>query len=646
MLPLLANQELLGHIDGSVSPPPKTVLVESKDQPNPVYSTWFTNDQQAILILHASLTEEAMSEILGLSIALQIWEALEAAYSNTSLERMHLLRDNLRHLTKGSSTIAEYGRKFKSICDQLSAIGHHVTDTDKTHWFLCGLGSTFENWSTAIRTSHSSLPFRDLLTKAESQEQFLASIHPPSTLVVAFAAHHNRPHGSSYSRSKSGSGTSRNSSSSAPSKGNRRPLHCQLCRTNGHYANKCPKLSTFVASASGNDDIARAFHAQCHVSNDNDPDWAADSGADLHMTDDTGNLHSFFPYKGSSSVTFGNGHSSPITHKGRVTLQNNVHLKDVLVVPSLTRNLLSISKLTNDFPVDVLFSNSFFVIQDRTTRKPLAQGRCENGLYLLRDKSFAFVASVSSNKASFELWHYRLGHVAFDTISIMKRLGHLSFTSILPKPNICSPCQLAKAKKLPFANNDKRASNPLDLVHCDLWGPSPITSKNGYKYYVVFVDDYSRFSWLYPLKTKTDFYAVLQSFLRLVQTQLSRKVKNFQSDGGTKFVNKNVRNIFDQNGTFHRLSCPYTAPQNARAERKHRHIVETGLVMLFHASVPINHWDDAFSTATYIINRVPTKVLDNKSPYEMLFSITPTYNNFRVFGCCVYPYLRDYAHTN
>ncbi|KAJ0941036.1 putative RNA-directed DNA polymerase [Helianthus annuus] len=205
--PLLANQELIGHVDGSISPPSKTTLVDSKEQPNPDYSTWFLNDQQAVLILNSSLTEEAMAEILGLSTARQIWTALEAAYSNTSLERMHLLRDTLRQLTKGSSSVAEYGRKFKSICDQLSAIGHPVSDTDKTHWFLCGLGSTFESCSTAIRTTHSSLPFRDLLTKAESQEQFLVSLHPPSTLTVAFVAHrgHQRPNGPSTNRSKPGS---------------------------------------------------------------------------------------------------------------------------------------------------------------------------------------------------------------------------------------------------------------------------------------------------------------------------------------------------------------------------------------------------------------------------------------------------------
>ena len=119
-----------------------------------------------------------------------------------------------------------------------------------------------------------------------------------------------------------------------------------------------------------------------------------------------------------------------------------------------------------------------------------------------------------------------------------------------------------------FELNNKRSLHPLDLIHCDLWGPA-LVSSNGYLYYVVFVDDHSRFTRFYPLKAKTGFYAVLESFIKLVQTQFSRKIKVFQSDGGTEFVNKIVRNIFAENGTLHQLSCPYTPQQNGRAERKH-----------------------------------------------------------------------------
>ncbi|KAM0058932.1 putative RNA-directed DNA polymerase [Helianthus debilis subsp. tardiflorus] len=290
ILPLLSYQKLIGHVDGSIASPPATITTDGKESVNPKHTDWLDADQRAILILNSSLTEEAVAEVLGLTSARQIWLALEAAYSNTSIERMHLLRDSLRQLTKGSTSVTEFARKFKAICDQLAAIGHPVTDIDKTHWFLCGLGSSFENFSTAVRTNRDTLAFRDLVTKAESHEQFLHTLNPPTPPPVAFTANQQRARGSgsgsSQNKPKSGS-FSRGSSSQSFSRGPRRPPHCQLCRTDGHYANKCPRLSSFATALTTDENIAQAFHAQCHVTT-GDPDWVADSGATTHMANSPG----------------------------------------------------------------------------------------------------------------------------------------------------------------------------------------------------------------------------------------------------------------------------------------------------------------------------------------------------------------------
>lgn len=233
--------------------------------------------------------------------------------------------------------------------------------------------------------------------------------------------------------------------------------------------------------------------------------------------------------------------------------------------------------------------------------------------------------------------------MAYDTISVLNKTGCLVTTSILPKPNTCSSCHLSKSKRLSFDLNLQRSLHVFDLVHCDLWGPSPITSFDGFRYYVIFVDDYSKFTWFYPLKKKSDFYNVLESFVALVQTQFTCKLKVFQSDGGTEFTNGRVKSLFSSNETHHRMSCPYTPQQNGKAEYKHRHIIETGLAMMFNSHIPATLWTHAFSSAAYNINQVPAKILDNKSPYELLFHTQPSYGNFRIFGCCVYPYLRDYS---
>lgn len=169
------------------------------------------------------------------------------------MERIQNLRDQLRQFSKGASTITEYGRKFKTICDQLLAIGHPVEESDKIHWFLCGLGSSFESFSTANRASRTPLLFRDLLAQAEGHELFLKSLHGSAAPNVEFTA---ESRGNSATRGHGG-----RSSRGGRGRGRRSP-HYQLCRMNGHYANVCPRLAAYATHPTTSDDqLAKAFHA-------------------------------------------------------------------------------------------------------------------------------------------------------------------------------------------------------------------------------------------------------------------------------------------------------------------------------------------------------------------------------------------------
>ena len=359
LLPFLAYQKLTGYVDGSIAAPDPTIVNNNVTSPNPDYTKWIAGDQRALLLIQASLSEEAMAETLGHTTSKAVWSALADAYSHDSVERMHTLRDSLRHLQKGTSTVVEYSRKFKAICDQLNAIGHPLDESDKFHWFLCGLGSTFETFSTTQRLIRPRPKFRDLLSQAESHELFLSSMNSnSSTPQVAF-------HTTSTSGSARGRGRSSQRGGSSRGRGRssqRRVPHCQLCRKEGHYASQCPDLHTFARQSPTIDaNLAQAFQAQCHV-NDYSPDWCVDTGASAHMTPSPSTMDSVSTYSGNDCVVFGNGNTSNISHIGTSFLSPNIALQDVLVVPHLTKNLLSISKLTKDNPVDITFSDDLFVI--------------------------------------------------------------------------------------------------------------------------------------------------------------------------------------------------------------------------------------------------------------------------------------------
>lgn len=126
----------------------------------------------------------------------------------------------------------------------------------------------------------------------------------------------------------------------------------------------------------------------------------------------------------------------------------------------------------------------------------------------------------------------------------------------------------------------------------------------------------------------------------MVELQFNCKIKTIQSDGGGEF--KPLTKHLIELGIIHGFTCPYTHHQNGIIERKHRHIVETGLALLAHSNIPLKYWDHAFVTATYLINRLLSPSLQNKSPYFKLMHQSPDYSSLRVFGCACFPFLRPY----
>lgn len=133
------------------------------------------------------------------------------------------------------------------------------------------------------------------------------------------------------------------------------------------------------------------------------------------------------------------------------------------------------------------------------------------------------------------------------------------------------------------------------------------------------------------------------TFQKLVENQLNTNIKVFQSDGGGEFTSNQLKKHLMDSDIQHRISCPYTPQQNGVAEKKHRHLIELGLSMLFHNHTHLQFWVEAFFTACFLGNLLPSSVLDSHSPFEVLFNQKPDYSMLRVFGSVCYPCLRPLA---
>ena len=127
--------------------------------------------------------------------------------------------------------------------------------------------------------------------------------------------------------------------------------------------------------------------------------------------------------------------------------------------------------------------------------------------------------------------------------------------------------------QLPFPISTNKVKELFQLVHADLWGPAPFVSLNVFRFYLVLVDEFTKFTWVYLLKHKSDTFAIFKQFTTLIQTQFKHSIQTFRTDCGGEFTSIEFNTFCANKGIIHQLSCPHTPQQNGVAERKHRHLM-------------------------------------------------------------------------
>ena len=201
-------------------------------------------------------------------------------------------------------------------------------------------------------------------------------------------------------------------------------------------------------------------------------------------------------------------------------------------------------------------------------------------------------------------------------------------------------CVHSKQHKLPFSPSPSRATACFDLVHLDLWGPYKVMALNDASYFLTILDDHSRVLWTFLLQNKLQVAKTITDFLALIETWFDRKVKSIRSDNGTEIVTEQYLNLFAEKGIFHQnmflmfLNIMEELSENISIYWRCLEL----LGFMQNYLKKIYGKLDCLVAATHVINNLPTKILQRKSPYEVLFHKVPSYDNVRVFGCLYYAY--------
>ena len=406
----------------------------------------------------------------------------------------------------------------------------------------------------------------------------------------------------------------------------------QLVGTESHTA-LLGKFAGFLADAGTVNDgdisgILNAFKTALDLNTEHDY-WIIDSGATDHMTNDINLLHDF--EKLTSHVSVANGKGASVLGKGKIEFLSTDIKSDALYVPSFPVKLLSVGKITRTLNCLAIFSPHKMIFQDITTKKKIGEGFFLNGLYYLSKKPKALQVSFS-NASDHHIWHQRLAHPSEKVLSIL-------FPTLSQESKQCEVCHLSKFARLPFNSSVSRACKPFEIVHSDIWGPI-LESFDGFRYFVTFIDDFTRITWLYLLKHKSETFNAFTDFYQLVSTQFSSKIQTLRSDNGSEYMSNKMKQFLSFNGVVHQTSCVGTPQQNGIAERKNRDLLEKTRAIMFNANIPKKYWSQAVLTATYLINRLPSRVLNSKSPLEVLKNRKIDLSHLKVFGCICYVHIQ------
>ncbi|KAJ9552448.1 hypothetical protein OSB04_016493 [Centaurea solstitialis] len=313
-----------------------------------------------------------------------------------------------------------------------------------------------------------------------------------------------------------------------------------------------------------------------------------------------------------------------------------LELDNCYYIPNMIKNVLSFDLLVDqgfyykyDYKMISVFKNNIFYFKATPV----------NGLYTvnLQDNS-SEIYHISKRSKDIEdqtyLWHCRLGHINKKRVELLLKGGFLGTFDYKPFDN-CECCLSGKMTKQPFNKENERATDLLEIIHTDVCGPFSHVARGGYRYFITFTDDFSRYGYLYLMRHKSESFERFREFQNEVQNQLGRKIKFLRSDREGEYLSDEFDNHLMECGIVSQLIPPYTPQMNGVSERRNRILLDMVRTMMCHSTLPVSFWGHALETAAHILNRAPIKLVE-KTPYELWKGKKPNISFLRIWGCEVY----------
>jgi hypothetical protein len=517
--------------------------------------------------------KDSMMPIIGhLRTAKECFDALANLYEKKAPTQKRILKKQLRTLRMGKDdSVATFFSKIAQTKDQLIAIGVPVDDDDLVQTAFDGLPESWGVFLASVNGREVQPNFDRLWHDCLEEEGRLKSRNESSLLRDhALSAKTKKwkkfPQAKGKGKKPQGKLSHLNPHLSK--------VKCFNCNKLGHYARDCrnppsqqKRKGRFQASvateeakpqeepqrrqtraATKEQEQQKEYYLISALSGTitkSEEIWLIDSGASKHMTGFKQNLANYQDKKFNVKVELGDDGTYEIKGYGSASFQlqsgNIFHIDEILYVPGLKKNLISVAVLeSKGYSIAFIRGKALMWSSNEDISTAMTIGTRESGLYKISGQVVQALAHETVNPC--ELWHRRLGHLNYNALPGLQKMVTGMPVFSFEHDSVCRGCALGKNTKKPYPLSNRKSNGILDLIHSDLCGPMTAPSMNGCIYYIIFIDDCSRKTWIYFLKTKDESFSRFQDFKNLVENQTGRRIRVFRTDNGKEFDSSNTMN--------------------------------------------------------------------------------------------------------
>ncbi|XP_075076668.1 uncharacterized protein LOC107795030 [Nicotiana tabacum] len=609
----LSAKKKLGFINGACKSP---------DLSSPDQEQWScVNDMVISWILNA-LSKDITDSVIHSKTAKELWDSLEQRFEKSNGAKLYHLQKEMSGSVQGNSDIAGYFTKLKRLWDELDALNVVICcscvctcerkakltkslEDQRLIQFLMGLNDIYAQARGNILMMNA-LPSIDvayfLFLQDENQREVYANAHfnsdslsfmaagevkqPNAQLLADFAAFMVTGQGRNFQKNRNQAQRTATMGTKYNNSGQKFTKPQQKFKAKKRYNPNVSYDFEFTNQKNYQNQI-KTNAVLTHEDNENQTGQNTENNNNFGQQLNKEQLAEMVSmYKQAKLAQAGNSGINANAVAGA--------LEHMCFDPN---SFLFLTQL--HVPLNINLPNSFKVL---SMKSPQAFGEVREGLYILEPSNLKFKGIFSSNVSS-----------------IQKGRNFISESMSFSSPvhvNAIPDVKLWHTKK-PFPVSTIKSRNVFDLIHIDTSGPYKSNTYNGFRYFLTIVDDYSRGTWAFLLSSKSNAFSMLKSFLSMVARQFNANVKMIRSDNALELGKGTQEATFlASEGIVHQVSCVATPQQNGIVERKHRHILEIARGLIFQSRLPMSYWGESILIATHIINRLPSNVLQGKTPYE------------------------------